>query len=57
MWMFTVYVVVVVVVVSFFFHVLFKMSIGDKLSNSITALVNKIRGVESPDIVSSLIFK
>ena len=55
--MFTVYVVVVVVVVSFFFHVLFKMSIGDKLSNSITALVNKIRGVESPDIVRSLIFK
>ena len=55
MWMFTVY--VVVVFVSFFFLVLFKMSIGDKLSNSIIALVNKIRGVESPDIVSSLIFK
>ena len=51
--MFTVY---VVVVVSFFF-LLFKTSIGDKLSNSIIALVNKTRGVESVDIVRSLIFK
>jgi len=54
--MFTVY-VVVVVVVSFFFFILFKTSIGDKLSNSIIALVNKTRGIESVDIVRSLIFE